>query len=172
MIRTSVTHSVAPRVPVFGSYRNFTSTVIYYWTEAPQYRMFLLKRVSYGGKITVTLRWKSREIDFGLILRDVRVSEDSSHRESREWGLDNPVLFKLLLKYSDSRVFPMNWLQTLKDMANYNTSVTNSTFLWPTLRILLPSVRVLRLSRSSFHRAITCKEKKTIQQSSQNIVLM
>ena len=70
--------------------------------------MFLLKRVSYGGKITVTLRWKSREIDFGLILRDVRVSEDSSHRESRELGLDNPVLFKLLLKYSDSRVFPMN----------------------------------------------------------------
>ena len=30
VIRTSVTHSAAPRVQVFGSYHNFTSTVIYY----------------------------------------------------------------------------------------------------------------------------------------------
>ena len=32
VVRTSVTHSAAPRVPLFCSYHILTSSVIYYWT--------------------------------------------------------------------------------------------------------------------------------------------
>ena len=36
VVRTSVTHSVTPRVPLFCSYHILTSSVIYYWTDARQ----------------------------------------------------------------------------------------------------------------------------------------
>ena len=36
LLRTSVTHSAAPRVPLFCSYHILTSSVIYYWTDARQ----------------------------------------------------------------------------------------------------------------------------------------
>jgi len=41
-IRTSVTHSAAPRVPLFCSYYILTSSVIYYWTDARQHGIYLL----------------------------------------------------------------------------------------------------------------------------------
>ena len=34
VVRTSVTHSAAPRVPLFCSYHILTSSVINYWTDA------------------------------------------------------------------------------------------------------------------------------------------
>ena len=42
VVRTSVTHSVAPRVPLFCSYHILTSSVIYYWTDARQLGVYLL----------------------------------------------------------------------------------------------------------------------------------
>ena len=36
MVRTSVTHSAAPRVPLFCTYHILTSSVICYWTDARQ----------------------------------------------------------------------------------------------------------------------------------------
>ena len=39
---TSVTHSAAPRVPLFCSYHILTSSVIYYWTDARQLGIYLL----------------------------------------------------------------------------------------------------------------------------------
>ena len=36
VVRTSVTHSAAPRVPLFCSYHILKSSVIYYWTDARQ----------------------------------------------------------------------------------------------------------------------------------------
>ena len=42
VVRTSVTHSVAPRVPLFCSYHVLTSSVIYYWTDARQLGIYLL----------------------------------------------------------------------------------------------------------------------------------
>ena len=36
MVRTSVTHSAAPRVPLFCTYHILTSSVICYWTDALQ----------------------------------------------------------------------------------------------------------------------------------------
>ena len=41
-IITSVTHSAAPRVPLFCSYHILTSSVIYYWTDARQHGIYLL----------------------------------------------------------------------------------------------------------------------------------
>ena len=42
VVRTSVTHSAAPRVPPFCSYHILTSSVIYYWTDARQLGIYLL----------------------------------------------------------------------------------------------------------------------------------
>ena len=42
VIRTSGTHSAAPRVPLFCSYHILTSSVIYYWTDARQHGIYLL----------------------------------------------------------------------------------------------------------------------------------
>ena len=36
-----MTHSTAPRVPLFCSYQILTSSVIYYWTEARQLGIYL-----------------------------------------------------------------------------------------------------------------------------------
>ena len=44
VVRTSVTHSAAPRVPLFCSYHILTSSVIYYWTDAQQLGIYLLNR--------------------------------------------------------------------------------------------------------------------------------
>ena len=41
-VRTSVTHSAAPHVPLFCSYHILTSSVIYYWTDARQLGIYLL----------------------------------------------------------------------------------------------------------------------------------
>ena len=41
VVRTSMTHSAAPRVPLFCSYHIFTSYVIYYWTDARQHGIYL-----------------------------------------------------------------------------------------------------------------------------------
>ena len=42
VVRTSVTHSAAPRVPLFCSYHILTSSMIYYWTVAQQLGIYLL----------------------------------------------------------------------------------------------------------------------------------
>ena len=42
VVRTSVTHSAAPRVPLFCSYHILTSSVIYYWTDTRQLGIYLL----------------------------------------------------------------------------------------------------------------------------------
>ena len=46
VVRTSVTHSAAPRVPLFCSYHILMSSVIYYWTDAWQLRIYLLNWLS------------------------------------------------------------------------------------------------------------------------------
>ena len=43
VVRTSVTHSAMPHVPLFCSYHILTSSVIYYWTDAQQHGIYLLK---------------------------------------------------------------------------------------------------------------------------------
>ena len=42
MVRTLVTHSAAPRVPLFCSYHILTSSVIHYWTDARQHGIYFL----------------------------------------------------------------------------------------------------------------------------------
>ena len=42
VVRTSVTHSASPRVPLFCSYQILRSSVIYYWTDARQLGIYLL----------------------------------------------------------------------------------------------------------------------------------
>ena len=42
VVRTSVTHSAAPRVPLFCSYHILTSSVMYYCTGAQQLGIYLL----------------------------------------------------------------------------------------------------------------------------------
>ena len=52
VVRTSVTHSAAPRVPLFCSYRILTSSVIYYWKDALQHGIYLLSN-SFWWKVNV-----------------------------------------------------------------------------------------------------------------------
>ena len=47
VVRTSVTHSAAPCVPLFCSYHILTSSVIYYWTDARQLGIYLLNIYTY-----------------------------------------------------------------------------------------------------------------------------
>ena len=42
LVRTAVTDSAAPRVPLFCFYHILTSSVIYYWTDARQHGIYLL----------------------------------------------------------------------------------------------------------------------------------
>ena len=42
VVRTSVTHSSVPHVPLFCFYHILTSSVIYYWTDAQQLWIYLL----------------------------------------------------------------------------------------------------------------------------------
>ena len=42
VVRTSVTHSAAPRVPLFCSYQILTSSLIYCWTDTRQLGIYLL----------------------------------------------------------------------------------------------------------------------------------
>ena len=44
VVRTSVTHSAAPCVPLFCSYHILTSSVIDYWTDVQQLGIYLLNR--------------------------------------------------------------------------------------------------------------------------------
>ena len=43
VVRTSVTHSAPPQMPLFCSYHVVTSSVIYYWTYARQQRILFVK---------------------------------------------------------------------------------------------------------------------------------
>ena len=52
VVRTSVTHSAAPRVPLFCSYHILTSFVIYYWIDARQLGIYLLS-ISCGHRVVV-----------------------------------------------------------------------------------------------------------------------
>ena len=47
VVRTSVTHSAAPRVPLFCSYHILMSSVIYYWTDTRQLGIYLLSVLYY-----------------------------------------------------------------------------------------------------------------------------
>ena len=42
VVRTSVTHSAAPRLPIFCSYHILTSSVTYYWKDAWQLGIYLI----------------------------------------------------------------------------------------------------------------------------------
>ena len=44
VVRTSVTHSAVPRVPLFCSYHILMSSMIYYLTDAQQRGIYLLNR--------------------------------------------------------------------------------------------------------------------------------
>ena len=46
VVRTSVIHSATPHVPFFCSYHILMSSVIYYWTDAWQLRIYLLNWLS------------------------------------------------------------------------------------------------------------------------------
>ena len=56
VVRTSVTHSAAPCVPLFCSYHILMSSVIYYWTDAQQLGIYLLNIYIYQ------LHWVSLSI--------------------------------------------------------------------------------------------------------------
>jgi len=61
VVRTLVTHLAAPRVPLFCSqYHILTSSVIYYWTDARQHGIYLLKGVLSWTRPTVRL-WKFQQ---------------------------------------------------------------------------------------------------------------
>ena len=77
VVRTSVTHSAAPRVPLFCSYHILTSSVIYYWTDARQYGIYLLNLQRAENEIfdrfTSTTRNLQRVVTFSHLKRDGKV---------------------------------------------------------------------------------------------------
>ena len=48
VVKTTVTHSPAARVPLLCFYDILTSSVIYYWTDTRQHRIYLLNKRSPG----------------------------------------------------------------------------------------------------------------------------
>ena len=56
VVRTSVTHSAAPRVPLFCSYHILMSSVIYYLTDTQQHGIYLLNGAH--GCIRKLLGWE------------------------------------------------------------------------------------------------------------------
>ena len=50
VVKTSVTHSAAPHVPLFCSYHILSSSVVYYWTDARQFGIYLLNRAQSWAK--------------------------------------------------------------------------------------------------------------------------
>ena len=60
VVRTSVTHSAAPRVPIFCSYHILTSSVIYYSTDARQLGIYLLN--IQRALLCITLKWLSQNL--------------------------------------------------------------------------------------------------------------
>ena len=55
VVRTSVTHSASPRVPLFCSYQILTSFVIYYWKDARQLGIYLLNLSIYRPNFYLTI---------------------------------------------------------------------------------------------------------------------
>ena len=55
VVRTSVTHSAAPRVPLFCSYHILTSSVIYYWIDALQLGIYLLNVTIWISQVTLAV---------------------------------------------------------------------------------------------------------------------
>ena len=51
-----MTHSAAPRVPLFCSYHILTSSVIFYWTDARQHGIYLLNGVHWRHKQIALLK--------------------------------------------------------------------------------------------------------------------
>ena len=60
VVRTSVTHSATPRVPLFCSYHILTSSVIYYCTDAWQHGIYLLNRNTSGSLGEREMLWEHR----------------------------------------------------------------------------------------------------------------
>ena len=63
MVRTSVTHSAVPRVPLVCSYHILTSSVIYYWTDAQQHAIYLL-----NGPLNISSLW---EYQVNMIIKSI-----------------------------------------------------------------------------------------------------
>ena len=60
VVRTSVTHSAAPCVPLFCSCHILTSSVIYYWTDARQLGIYLLNnKLSYACILVGSHLWST-----------------------------------------------------------------------------------------------------------------
>ena len=62
VVKTSVTHSPAARVPLHCFYHILTSSVIYYWTDARQHGIYLLntQHVSCTAHIQLHSTWESK----------------------------------------------------------------------------------------------------------------
>ena len=68
VVRTSVTHSAVPRVPLFCSYHILMSSVIYYWTDTRQhgiYLFYIIKKIKYTGEnvflFQISPLWQTRK---------------------------------------------------------------------------------------------------------------
>ena len=72
VVRTSVTHSAAPRVPLFCSYHILTSSVIYYLTDARQHGIYLLN-INHKHRHQNFCQWKNK----------IRRKEDNQRHDGR-----------------------------------------------------------------------------------------
>ena len=102
VVRTSVTHSAAPRVPLFCSYHILTSSVIYYWTDARQHGIYLLTSSSpilririWSILVVFYLRTFARNfsnIDFCLKILPLKYDELVMPEKEKNWGVTDFVL--------------------------------------------------------------------------------
>ena len=91
VVRTTVTHSATPRVPLFCTYHILTSSVIYYWTDAQQHGIYLLNIlviVSEGGTwpcydwLNLAVAWtrktKSKDRETDIVMQLIYCFHESS----------------------------------------------------------------------------------------------
>ena len=116
VVRTSVTHSAAPRVPLFCSYHILTSSVIYYWTDARQHGIYLLSR-------RVELIQSSIS---ALFIVEVKGENRSSRRQSSQSRGENQ---QTQLAYCVSTVEPRPHWWTARAQCCANTVPFDATAL-------------------------------------------
>ena len=87
VVRTLVTHSAAPRVPLFCSYHILTSSVIYYWTDARQLGIYLriLLQLFFFLHVTFTLEFSLHT--FWILIELIKTHTQHRLINKRQWNI-------------------------------------------------------------------------------------
>ena len=127
VVRTSVTHSVAPGVPPFLLLPHWTSPVIHYWGEARQHGVYLLSRLFFS--LVVAIDWPT--VNKGPFV--------SNYINVRLWKMAPP--FSNLSKKSHNRVMMRSLNYVIVTNRNFSADkLFASAFAFGKIKICAPVI--------------------------------